>query len=65
MTAELLVTPLNTNITIHRHKWTVIIDEHWLTEYPCDCVQDVVAVCVCGMRLTKAEIEQVLDDSGG
>lgn len=51
----------NTSIKVHEHKWTIVIDEAYLTEFPADIVRTVIAVCECGMRLTKAEIEQVLD----
>lgn len=51
----------NANIKTHTHKWTIVIDEAYLTEFPCDIIRTVIAVCECGMRLSTAEIEQVLD----
>jgi hypothetical protein len=46
----------------HRHKFAVLIEDAQFPEFPHDVEQVVVAVCECGMRLTAAEIERVLDE---
>lgn len=51
----------NTSIKSHSHKWTIVIDEAYVTEFPSDIIRTVIAVCECGAKLSTAEIEQVLD----
>lgn len=49
---------------IHVHKWTVIIENYFFPEFPYDCDEKIIAVCACGRKLTKEEIEAILDGAG-
>lgn len=48
----------------HRHRWTLLTEEIFSREFPYDSEEAIFAVCTeseCGARLSRDEIEAILD----
>lgn len=53
-------------IYYHAHKWAILVEDVKSGEWPYDFESQVFAVCVvpeCGARLTKDEIEYLLNEA--
>ena len=46
----------------HKHNWTVLISSAVSPEWPHDNDDEVIAVCACGARMKREEIESVLNN---
>jgi len=52
--------------TVHKHKYSVVIVTGFSQEFPNDYDEDeVVAICNCGDKLNRLQIEAVLNHDTG
>ena len=47
----------------HRHEWAVIVSSTVSPEWPHDLDDEVIALCNCGAKMTREQIEFVLNQS--